>query len=115
MNGAQKNYAQIQKEALSIVFALSKFHHYLYGRKFILVTDHKPLLSLFGPSSDTPKPSDTVGSYVKSIQLYDRYQHGNANALSRLPVGPDDDFDGDEMDNNADTVRSGIKYICICI
>ena len=50
----QRNYSQIQKEALAIVFALNKFHHFLYGRKFILVTDHKPLQTLFCPTKATP-------------------------------------------------------------
>ena len=50
----QHHYSEIQKEALAIVFALNKFHQFLYGRKFILVTDHKPLLALFGPSKATP-------------------------------------------------------------
>ena len=39
----QRRYSQTQKEALAIIFALHKFHHFLYGQKFILVTDHKPL------------------------------------------------------------------------
>ena len=43
LTATQKRYPQIQKEALSIIFALKKFHQFLYGRKFILVTDHKPL------------------------------------------------------------------------
>ena len=51
---AQRNYSQIQKEPLAIVYALSKFHQFLYGRTFILVTDQKPLLSLFGPTKATP-------------------------------------------------------------
>ena len=51
LSDTQRNYSQIQKEALAIVFALHKFHH---GRSFILVTDHKPLLALFGPRKATP-------------------------------------------------------------
>ena len=40
---AQQAYAQIEKEALALVFGYEKFHHYLYGRDFIAETDHKPL------------------------------------------------------------------------
>ena len=54
LNQTQRNYSQIQKEALAIVFALHKFHQFLYGRKFILVTDHKPLTDMFAPQKSYP-------------------------------------------------------------
>ena len=47
LSQVEKNYAQIQKEALSIVFGVQKFCEYLMGRKICLITDHKPLLTLF--------------------------------------------------------------------
>ena len=54
LNDTQRRYSQVHKEALAVIFGLKKFHQFLYGRKFILVTDHKPLLALFGPTTGTP-------------------------------------------------------------
>lgn len=50
MTPTQQRYSQIQREALVVIFGLNKFHKFLYGRHFYLITDHKPLLALFGPN-----------------------------------------------------------------
>lgn len=46
LTSAEKNYAQIEKEFLSILFAANKFHYYIYGREVEVLTDHKPLVSI---------------------------------------------------------------------
>jgi len=43
MTTTEQRYAQIEKEALSIVFALERFHHYTFGRHTTVENDHKPL------------------------------------------------------------------------
>ncbi|KAL4009353.1 hypothetical protein ACER0C_003205 [Sarotherodon galilaeus] len=66
LNAAERNYAQIDREALSLVWGVKKFNQYLYGRHFTLITDHRPLVSIFNPQKGTKL-------------------HGNADGLSRLP------------------------------
>ena len=46
LNACERPYSQLDKEGLSVVFGVCKFHKYLEGCKFRIQTDHKPLLGL---------------------------------------------------------------------
>ena len=51
---SEHNYAQLEKEALSLVHGVQKFHSYLYGLPFILYINHKPLTAIFGSNKSIP-------------------------------------------------------------
>ena len=113
LTATEKRYLQIQKEAVSITFALKKFHQFLCSREFILVTDHNPLISMFGPNTATPVLTANcharwplmLSQYCYTIEYRPTKQHGNADALSRLPASSDLSFDGKKGDNDVDTIR----------
>ena len=47
LTSAENNYQNLECEAQAAVWGMEKFHYFLYGRKFILQTDQKPLVSIF--------------------------------------------------------------------
>ena len=47
LTSTEKNYQNLEREAQAAVWGMEKFHYFLYGRKFILQTDQKPLVSIF--------------------------------------------------------------------
>ena len=97
---AEKNY-KLEKEALGVVFAVKKFHNYLFGRHFIIESDHRPLSYLFNSSKViSPTASSRITRWTLTLSAYTftiRYKPGkdlgNADALSRLPRSQTTDAD----------------------
>ena len=54
LTASERNYSQLEKEALSLVFVVKKLNQYLYGGEFILYTDHNPLTTILGPKRGIP-------------------------------------------------------------
>lgn len=54
LNSSERNYSTFEKEALAIIFSVTKLKEYLLGYKFTLQTDHKPLITIFGENKGIP-------------------------------------------------------------
>ena len=94
LSAAEQRYSQIEKEGLACVFGVKRFHLYLYGRRFTLITDHKPLLQVFDPhrsissqvSGRLQRGILTLAGYEYKIMFRRTFEHSNADGLSRLPI-----------------------------
>lgn len=88
----QQRYAQIEKEMLAIVFALERFHQYIFGKSDVLVeTDHKPLEALFCKSLEaTPARLQRLMLRVQRYNFSITYKPGKymyiADTLSRAAL-----------------------------
>ena len=87
LNGAERNYATVEKECLATVWGIQKFERYLYGRQFVLETDHQPLQYL-----QRMKPTNArlmrwalqLQPYVFTIKVIPGKDNIGADYLSRL-------------------------------
>ena len=52
LTAVERRYSQTEREALAVVWGCEKFHLYLYGTTFDLLTDHKPLEVICSPTSN---------------------------------------------------------------
>ena len=85
-------YPQIEKEALSIIFGVKKFHKYLYGRKYLLMTDHKPLVTILVLQTVVSILAELrmqrwaliLQAYQYDIEYCKSEQYANADMLSWL-------------------------------
>lgn len=83
------NKPVIEKELLAIHWGIQFFRPYLYGRKFIVVTDHRPLVSLFShknPSSKLTRIRIDLSDYDFEIVYKKGKINTNADALSRIKL-----------------------------
>ena len=75
---AKKNYSVLDKEALAIICGVKKYHCYLYGRSFIIQSDHKPLEKLLHEKN---KLSHIAAPRIKRwfLDFPHMIIHGNTN------------------------------------
>ena len=85
----ETRYANIEREMLAVALGCIKFHHYLYGRKFVCQTDHKPLEDIhLKHLSDAPPRLQRLLLKLQPYDITIKYVPGQkvpvADALSRV-------------------------------
>ncbi|XP_037811309.1 uncharacterized protein K02A2.6-like [Lucilia sericata] len=117
----EKRYSQLDREAVSILFGVKKFHQYLYGRPFTLVTDNKPLHHIFNPKKGIPVMASnrlqrialTLTGYQFDI-AYIKSKCNIADYFSRYPMEDDmkiDDSPTDILVNYVQGIQSDRGFL----
>jgi hypothetical protein len=85
----EKNYSTIERELTGIVFACRQFWPYIWGRKFTIVTDHKPLTWIFrmNDPSSRMRLKLKLEEFEYTIVYKKGRENSNADGLSRLFAG----------------------------
>ena len=91
LNTHEINYSTVEKEHLSIVWSTKYFRPYLYGKKFIIQTDHRTsvwLMSLKDPNSKLLRWKIKLDEYNFEIKYKEGKLNTNEDALScfRTPM-----------------------------
>ena len=89
LNKSEQNYAQIEKEALAILFGCECFHVYQYGKSFTVKSDHKPLQPIFKkPICKAPPRIERFRLRLQKYDMYTEFKPGKqlivADSLSRV-------------------------------
>jgi hypothetical protein len=84
----ERRYCVTRKEMLAIVYFLKYFRHYLYGKKFLVRTDHgalRWLMNFKDPQGQVARWLETLGTFDFEVQHRPGLKHNNADAMSRGP------------------------------
>lgn len=90
LSDTQKKWPTVEKEVYAIVYALQKLDHYLYGSKFTVRCDHKPLSYLLSAEIKNRKVqlwSLLISGYNCHIEYIKGKDNEQADFLSKLPTG----------------------------
>ncbi|KAL7297542.1 hypothetical protein TKK_0009902 [Trichogramma kaykai] len=101
LNSAEQNYSTIEKELLAIVEACRHFRSYVYGRKFVIEKDHKPLTwlwSLKTPNSKLIRWRIKLEEYDYEVKYRKGCENHVADGLSRVEINAlESDNDEDDL------------------
>ena len=107
LSAVQQRYSQTEREMLAVVWGAERFHLYLYGAQFEIISDHKPLLWIFASHKQASARMERwrlrLSPYSYSL-LYrpGRDNENPADYLSRHPDQP----------ASTDPVENTVSYIC---
>lgn len=101
LNSAERNYSTIERELFAIVESCRHFRPYLFGRPFVIETDHKPLVWLFSlkePSSRLVRWRLKLEEFQYNVTYKKGKENVEADTLSRIEINTREAIAEDDLD-----------------
>uniref|UniRef100_A0A8D9DQK4 RNA-directed DNA polymerase n=1 Tax=Cacopsylla melanoneura TaxID=428564 RepID=A0A8D9DQK4_9HEMI len=94
LTSSEQNYSQLDREALGLVFGVTHFYNYLYGKHFTLITDNQPLTRIFHPNKSLPQMTSArllryasfLSGFDYTVQFKKGKENENVDCMSRAPI-----------------------------
>ena len=102
LSKTERNYSASERELFAIVVSVEHFKQFLYGKRFKILTDHKPLKFIFSTKDPAPRLARWIirmSNFDFEIDYKPGKENQNADALSRLSAN-DSDNEGKETNED---------------
>ncbi|KAI5731396.1 hypothetical protein M8J77_009366 [Diaphorina citri] len=94
LTSSEQNYSQLDREALAIIFGVTHFYNYLYGKHFLLITDNQPLTRIFHHNKALPQMTSArllryasfLSGFDYTVQFKKGKENQNVDCMSRAPI-----------------------------
>lgn len=109
LNHQQRNWNTTEKECFAVVSSIKKWHHYVFGRDFIVKTDHHSLCWLNKSHNNNPKLNRWrmfLQDYSFTIEHVKGKSNCVADCLSRYPIDSSTDIDTEFCSTSTQTDES---------
>lgn len=104
---SERNYSQLDRKAVAIIFALNKFYTYIYGRRFTLINDNKALTRIFHETAKLP--AMTSGCLLRYPGFLSRFDYTIKHRKAAELVNVDFLSRVEHTQGNATVNRSSVK------
>ena len=110
LTAVERRYSQTEREALAVVWGCEKFHLYLYGTTFDLLSDHKPLEVIYSPTSKPPARIERWGLRLQPYTFLLQYSPAATNPADMLSRPPLPNTEDGTLQKNMSTILPAMPF-----
>ena len=109
LNDVETRHSQTEREALAVIWGCEHFHLYLFGKEFTIISDHKPLETIFNnPNFKSPARIERWRLKRQPYHYRVQYRPGKSNAADYMSRHPSTQV---QINNISDIAEEYVNYV----